>query len=89
MKSNSIRTYFNLFSINNLFLLISYYIEAIVSKMNGFLNVSINLRMLDTKLTGETSAFIKNEVQEIEIFSGETFENSKVKKYFCFNLFQA
>lgn len=87
MKSNSIRTYFNLFSINNLFLLISYYIEAIVSKMNGFLNVSINLRMLDTKLTGETSAFIKNEIQEIEIFSAETIENSKVKNIFvliCF-----
>jgi hypothetical protein len=88
MKSNSMRTYINLFSINNLFLLFSYYIEAIVSKMNGFLNVSINLRMLDTKLTGETSAFIKNEVQEIEIFSPETIKNSKVKNYFCINVFQ-
>ena len=40
--------------------------------------------MLDTKLTEKLSSFIKNEVQEIEIYSTEIDEQSKVNHIYNF-----
>lgn len=43
--------------------------ELIGSKQGGFFNLSLNAKMLDSKLTDQVSAFVSNEIQEIKISS--------------------
>ena len=53
----------------------------IASKQLGSLNLAVNVRMLQTALTGQVSAFVFNEMQEIEISS-----NIVPQSYVCFKL---
>ena len=53
----------------------------IASKQLGSLNLAVNVRMLQTALTGQVSVFVFNEMQEIEISS-----NIVPQSYVCFKL---
>ena len=47
----------------------SYYFLAVASKANSKVDLQINAKMMQTKLTDAESFWVKNEVQEIEITS--------------------
>lgn len=48
---------------------LSYYFEVSATKQSGGLNLNVNGKMLSSSLTDITSAYVFNELQEIEITS--------------------
>jgi hypothetical protein len=46
-----------------------YYIEVVASRAGGNLNLALNAKMFNTVLTDKVSAFVKNEIQDVEINS--------------------
>lgn len=56
----------------------NYYIEAVSSRQNGKLDLSINAIMLDTFLTDTVSNLVSNEMQELEITSDIDLEKVEI-----------
>ena len=59
-----------------------YYIESVASKASGGLNLAINARMFTTTLTDQVSAFVNNEIQDIEIESSIILESYVILNFF-------
>lgn len=63
-----------------LFEIFSYFFQAVASRSTGLLSLAINGKMFSTSLTNQSSAYVTNEVQEIEI-SSNIFPESYVSLF--------